>query len=169
MGGAAIGALSSLQSLLDQSPVQTTYSFKDLVGVLTNDLLAADVEIVGGNIGNGNLTVRMATERTTHHTANDGTVMPTYKAGRSGEVTIEMQQTSALHHTLIALFNALETQANAGDISNWAGTRLTLRTILDGSGHICSGVSFQKIADKPYASDGQNVTWVLMCADIVNQ
>lgn len=163
------GLLSTALGILGQRPVGTTYSFRDLTGGLVNPLLAANIPIVGGNIGNGALTVRMATERTTHMVGADGVVMPTYRAGDNGDVTIEMQQTSSLHHALLALFNALKTQADGGDISNWASTVISLRTILDGSGHLCSGVSFQKVPDKPYAADGQNVTWVLMCASIINQ
>jgi hypothetical protein len=163
------GILSTALGLLGQKAVQTTYSFRDLSGVLVNPVLAAVIPIVGGNIGNGNLTVSMATERTTHLTGNDGVVMPSYKAGDSGHITIEMQQTSSLHHALLALFNSLKTSADSGDVSNWASTTISLRTTLDGSGHLCTGVSFQKVPDKPYAADGQNVTWTLMAASIINQ
>jgi hypothetical protein len=163
------GLLTTALGLLGQNPVATTYSFKDLTGVLSNNLLSATIPLTGGNIGNGTITIRMLTERTSHHVGADGTVMPTYKAGDNGEITIEMQQTSSLHHALIGLFNACITAANGGDISGWAGTTISLRTILDGSGHYLSGVSFQKIPDKPYASDGQNVTWTLLAANVVTQ
>ena len=163
------GILSTALGLLGQKQIQTTYSFKDLSGVLVNAALASGIPIVGGNIGNGTLTIRMLTERTTHHVGADGTVMVTYKAGDNGEVTIEMQQTSSLHHALLALYNSLVTQANSGNLANWAGTTISLRTTLDGSGHFLQGVSFQKIPDKPYSSDGQNVTWTLMAASVINQ
>ena len=163
------GLLSTALGLLGQSPVQVTYSFKALTGVLINPVLGAAIQLSGGNIGNGNLTVEMATERTTHQVGNDGTIMPSYKAGDNGTITIEMQQTSSLHHSLVALFNSLKTSADSGDVSNWASTTISLRTTNDGSGHLCKGVSFQKIPPKPYAADGQNVTWVLMAASITNQ
>jgi hypothetical protein len=148
---------------------QTTYSFRDLVGVLTNPLLPAPFQIAGGNIGIGQIVIRMLTQRTEHDVAADGVVMPTYIAGANAEVSIEMQQTSLLHHLLLSLYNLLVTASDAGDVSAWASTSLNLRTILDGSGHSLSGVSFQKIADKPYAARGQKVTWVLMAADAVSQ
>lgn len=150
-------------------PVQTTYSFKDLVGVLDNPLLDSPLQIVGGNIGNGSISIRMLTQRTEHEVGTDGVVMPSYVAGANGEVTIEVQQTSALHHALLALYNQLATAADGGDISNWVGSTLTFRTILDGSSHTLSGLSFQKITDKPYAARGQNVTWTLMAANVVQQ
>jgi hypothetical protein len=161
--------LGTLVGLLTQKPVQTTYSFKDLTGVLVNPVLAAAFQLVGGNIGTGQISVRMLTARTEHEVAADGVVMPSYIAGDNAEVTIEVQQTSSLHHALLDLYNALLVAANGGDVSNWAGTTISLRTALDGSGHYLSGVSFQKIPDKPYAARGQNVTWTLMAANCVNQ
>ena len=152
-----------------QTPVNSTYSFKDVVGRLDNPALGTGFTIVGGNIGNGTITIRMLTDRTELETAADGTVMPSYIAGESGEITIEMQQTSALHHALLSLYNTLATAASDGDISNWAGTVLNLRTILDGSGHLATGVGFRKVTDKAYAAKGQNVTWSFMCSSIVNQ
>jgi hypothetical protein len=163
LGGIAAG----LTGLLGQNPVAVTYSFKDLTGVLTNPVLGSPLPLAGGNIGNGTITIRMVTMRTEHDVAADGVVMPSYVAGRNAEVTIEMLQTADLHHAFVDLFNVLETAANSGDVSNWAGTTITFRTIQDGSTHVLSGVSFQKIPDKPYAARGQNITWTLMAADAV--
>jgi hypothetical protein len=163
------GALATLTGLLTQKPVQTTYSFKDLTGVLVNPLMAAAFPIVGGNIGVGEINIRMDTVRTEHEVAADGVVMPSYIAGNNATVTLQMQQTSELHHSLLALYNSLVVAADGGDISNWAATVLSLRTILDGSGHFLSGVSFEKIPDKPYAARGQMVTWTLKAASCINQ
>lgn len=150
------------------SPVQTTYSFKDLTGVLSNPLLGSPFQITGGNIGNGQITIRMTVNKTEHDVAADGVVMPSFVAGENGEVTVEVQQTSALHHALLSLYDMLDTAAVGGDVSNWASTTMSFRTILDGSTHTLSGVSFQKVPDKPYAAKGSNVTWILMAANIVN-
>lgn len=150
-------------------PTGNTYAFKDLTGVLTNPVLAAPLQIVGGNIGQGQLTIRMLTQRTEHETGADGVVMPSYVAGDSAEVTIEVQQTSNLHHALLSLYNMLQSLADGGDVTNWAATTISLRTILDGSGHLLHGVSFQKVPDKAYAPKGQNIVWVLMAASAHNQ
>ena len=147
----------------------TTYAFKDLVGVLTHPLLGAAIQIAGGNIGVGQVIIRMVTQRTEHLVAADGVVMPSYLSGANAEVSIEMEQTSGLHHALLALYDLAETAAQLGDVSNWATMTLSFRTVLDGSGHFMQGVSFQKITDKPYAARGQMVTWTLMAADCVNQ
>lgn len=148
--------------------VGTTYSFKDLVGVLVNPLLGVTIPLTGGNIGAGSVTITMATERTAHDTAADGTVMPSYIAGNSGTVDIEVQQTSSLHHELLGLYNLAVLAANNEDLLSWAATTISFRTLLDGSTHVASGVSFGKIPDKPYQAAGQRVRWALMAADVVN-
>jgi hypothetical protein len=124
---------------------------------------------VGGNIGNGDITIRMLTERTAQDVGNDGVVMPSYVAGQNAEVTVSMQQTSQLHKQFLALINLLTTAADGGDVSGWAGTTMSLRTILDGSGHNLTGVTFQKIPDKSYAAHGQKLVWVLLACSAVNQ
>lgn len=150
-------------------PTGATYSFKDLVGVLTSPLLDGPLQLVGGNIGLGTFTIRMLTERMDTESGTDGVVMPSYIPGLSGEVTVEVQQTSALHHALLDLFNAIVTAADGGDLSDTFSTVISLRTILDGSGHLLSGVGFMKIPDKPYAAKGQNITWTLRACEVQNQ
>ncbi len=150
------------------SSVGTTYSFRDLTGVLTNGAFGITIPLSGGNQGFAQMTITMATERTTHDTAADGTVMPSYVAGDSGTIDLEIQQTAPLHHQLLALYNLAVAAANADDVSGWASTVITFRTILDGAVHVLSGVSFAKVPDKPYQASGQRVRWALMAANVVN-
>jgi hypothetical protein len=145
-----------------------TYSFKDLVGMLTNPAFGVAFTLTGGNVGFGAMTITMATERTAHDVAADGTVMPSYIAGNNGSLELEIQQTSPLHHLLLALYNQLATAADNDDLSGWAATTISFRTLLDGSTHVADGVSFAKIPDKPYQAAGQRVRWHLMAANIIN-
>lgn len=148
--------------------VGVTYSFKDLVGSLSNPIFGVAFPLTGGNVGVGSVTITMATERTAHDVAADGVVMPSYVAGNNGDVDIEVQQTSPLHHALLALYNQLVLAADFDDVIGWAATAVAFRTLLDGSTHILSGVSFQKVPVKPYHASGQKVTWHLMAADVIN-
>jgi hypothetical protein len=148
--------------------VGTTYSFKDLTGVITNTAFGVTILLSGGNVGFGELTITMSTARTAHDVAADGTVMPSYLAGDNGTVAINVQQTSGLHHQLLGLYNLCVQAANSDDVSAWASTLISFRTILDGSVHVLTGCSFEKIPDKPYHASGQRVTWNLMAANIVN-
>jgi hypothetical protein len=148
--------------------VGVTYSFKDLVGALTNSAFAVAFPLTGGNVGLGQITISMTTSRTAHQVASDGTVMPNYIPGNNGAIAIEVQQTSSLHHALLDLYNLATLAADGDDVSGWASTSISFRTLLDGSTHLCDGVSFEKVPDKPYHATGSNVTWNLMAANIVN-
>jgi hypothetical protein len=155
-------------SLNPFSSTSVTYSFKDLVGALVNSVFGVTVSLAGGNIGIGQITIAMSTARTSQDVAADGVVMPSYLAGNNGTCTIEVQQTSALHHALLGLYNLSVTAADNGDVTGWAATVISFRTQLDGSTHVLSGVSFNKIPDKPYHASGSRVSWELMACNIVN-
>ena len=145
-----------------------TYSFKDLTGVLTNPVFGVSIPLTGGNIGMGSITIAMTTERTVHDVSADGTVMGSYIAGNNGTIDIEVQQTSTIHHQLLALYNQAIIAANNEDVSGWMATNISFRAILDGSVHILSGVSFGKIPDKPYQAAGQKIRWALLAADSIS-
>jgi Protein of unknown function (DUF3277) len=145
-----------------------TYSFKSLTGVLTNPVFAVVIPLTGGNIGVGSITIRMTTTRTTHDVAADGTVMPSYIAGDNGEVDLVVQETSAIHQALLALYNLCVLAANNDDVSGWAATAISFTFLIDGSVHTLTGVSFEKVPDKPYEANGQKMTWKLMAANIYN-
>lgn len=142
------------------------YSFKDTSGAF-NHPLALGFSFFG-QIGAGRFTVAMHTERTVQATAADGTIMQSYVAGRSGTLSVEVQQTSALHQFLLNWLNLCSTAADNGDVSNWATATVTLRNITTGTGHVLTGISPSKMPDMSYASQGENVTWLLMAADVVN-
>jgi hypothetical protein len=110
----------------------------------------------------------MATDRTAHDTAADGTVMVSYAAGNSGACDVEVQQSSILHQALLELYNSAVLAADNDDVSGWAATTISFRMLTDGSTHSLAGVSFQKIPDKPYEAHGQRIIWSLMAADVVN-
>lgn len=147
--------------------IGNTYSFKDLVGNLVNPVFGVSLILAGGYVGVGSITIRMSNDRTSHDRGADGTIMPSYEAGNNGDFDIEVQQTSSLHHELLALYNLAQTAADNDDLAGWAATQVSFQTILDGSTHNLTGVSFKKIPDKPYQVTGQKVTWTLMAANVV--
>lgn len=141
--------------------MQSTYSFLDLSGAIAHPSLGA-YTFTGEGVGE--LTVAMSTERTAHDVAADGSVMVSKIAGNNGTISLSVQQTSSVHKWLLNWFNYL-VQAPTGE---WAQTSAALRNTADGSSHIITGISPQKVPDKPYQSQGQRVTWVLMAAEIQN-
>ena len=144
----------------------TTYSFKDLSGGFAHPL--AGIFTFGGEVGAGQVTVHMATEKTVQDVAADGNVQISAIAGDNGTVSIEMQQTSSLHVFLLTWFNTIKNALNKNDVSNWNNATLLLRNTVNGTSHIVTGISPQNIPDKPYGKQGTNITWVLMAGDISN-
>jgi hypothetical protein len=143
-----------------------TFSFRNTSGAYTNPAVPNPI-IFAGQIGMGAFTVMMHTERTVQDTAADGTIMPSYVAGNSGTITIEMQQTSILHQAFLDAYNLLVLAAEGGDPSNWAAGAITLRNTTVGNSHILTGVSFGKRPDKPYQAQGSKITWSLLACDSV--
>ena len=139
----------------------TTYGFADLAASINHPTFGS---YLFDGTGVGSVTVAKATDRTAHDVAADGSVMVSKIAGNNGTVTIEVQQTSSLHKWLSAWFNALWQLPT----SEWASTSMTLRNTATGTRHIISGISPQKEPDTPYQSQGQRVSWTLMCAEITN-
>lgn len=139
----------------------TTYSFLDLSGAVVHPDLGAYI-FTGQGVGS--VTVTMDTERTAHSVGADGTVMVSKIAGHNGKITIECQQTSAVHKWLLAAENALY----IADTDAWAEMTATLRNTSDGTSHIITGMSFGKVPDKQYQAEGQMVTWTLWAANIQN-
>lgn len=149
------------------SAVGTTYSFKALNGAFTNPAIGTTIPF-GGQIGTGKIVVANTTDHTSHDTAADGVVMPSFIAGDSGVITIECQQTSIVHQLLLIWLNTLKTAAMNNDLSNWATTSMLLIETTTGQTHVVNGISPQKAADKSYAASGGNVTWTLPACNVVN-
>lgn len=149
------------------SAVGTTYSYKDLSGAMDSPAVGIPL-VFGGQIGCDTITVTNDTQHGTKDIAADGTIMPTFVAGDGGTVTIVCQQTSIVHKYLLAWLNVLKTQAMNGDVSNWANTRMLLRSAIDGSSHDVEGIMPNKIPDKSYAANGQKITWTLEACNIVS-
>lgn len=138
-----------------------TYSFKDLKALrLKNPVLDPPLQLTGGDIGTGEISILMSTQPSAQHRAADGAVMTSYIAGSNAEVRIEVPQTSSLHQALLELYKHLEDGPNGPDIANWAQTEITL-TFLNGSECILSGVCFNNRGAK-----GGTVTWDLKAAEV---
>lgn len=146
----------------------TTYSFTDSTGAFFFPTVGQFI-FGGGNIGIGQITISMTTERTEHDVAADGGVMVSYIPGDNGSCSIEMQQTCAMHGYLLNAFNANKLAADAGDVGNWAAGTFMVRNLVDGSFHTLTGVSFGKVPDKVYQARGQKITWALMAAKVINE
>lgn len=139
--------------------MSTTYSFADVSVVISHPSVG---QYVANGEGIGNINIAMATDRTAHDVAADGSVMVSKIKGRNGTVTIAIQQTSDLNKWLTKWYNYLE----AASTDQWASTSIIVRSPIMQELNTITGVSPQKLPDKPYQAQGQLVTWSLMAADI---
>ncbi|MFB0841781.1 phage protein [Paenibacillus oleatilyticus] len=137
----------------------STYSFSDVTMVISHPAVG---QFVATGAGLGSITTIMTTDRTTHDISADGSVMVSKIKARNGSHSISVQQTSDLNRWLLKLYNYLETAAT----NQWAGITIVIRSPQMQDLITSTGVSFQKLPDKPYQAQGQQVTWNLMAADI---
>ncbi len=140
-------------------PSISTYSFLDLSGAFVHPQLGA---YTFDGKGVGSINVVMATDKTVHDVAADGSVMVSKMAGQNGVITIQCQQTSLLHKFLLGIYNAL---LLAGT-DQWAQASIFMRNTTTGQSHMAVGVSPRKSADIPYQAQGQMVSWEMMAANI---
>lgn len=145
---------------------QTTYSFIDVIATFFHPV--AGTFTMNGNQGMGRFVVTNTTERTVMSVSADGAAMVSAILSSIGAVSIEAQQTSALHKFLLNWTNILYAAQKQGDVSTWASATVEIRSVLDGSVHILNGVAPSKQPDKQYETVGQNVTWNLLSADVQN-
>lgn len=137
----------------------STYSFGDVSCTISHPNFG---QFVANGTGTGSITTVMANDRTAHDTAADGTVMVSKIKTRNGTLTISAQQTSELNRWLTRLFNYLDTAPS----SQWAGITITIRAPNMREMITATGVSFQKLPDRPYQQQGQQISWNLMAADV---
>lgn len=135
------------------------YSFSDVSMTISHPAVG---QFLANGAGVGSITVSMSTDRTTHDVAADGRVMVSKVKGRNGSIAIAVQQDSELNRWLTKLFNYLD----FAPASVWADIRIILRSPSMQELVTATSVSFQKLADKPYQSQGQQLSWNLMAGDI---
>ena len=137
----------------------TTYSFEDITGAYASPIGGI---VTFDGIGAGSINIAMDQEMTAHNIAADGVVMVTKKKGEPGTITVQVQQTSPFHRSMIQAYTAIKL-ANA---ASWASAGMTIRAVTMGITHIATGVSFAKIPDTSYQGEGQMVSWTFKAADI---
>ena len=136
-----------------------TYSFLDLTGTISHP--AVGVFTLTGE-GIGEMTLTQTNDVSAMDTASDGTVMISKMASPSGSITIQVQQTSALHNWLMKWYTYLQIAGT----DEWASANILIRAPKMGRSHSAIGVCPQKIADCPYKAQGERISWTLLCANL---
>lgn len=139
--------------------MNSSYSFTDITMVISHPAVG---QYVATGEGIGSVNVAMSNDRSAHDVAADGSTMVSKIRARNGTVTISAQQTSSLHKWLVKWYNYLE----FAPTDQWAETSVTIRAPRMGESIVATFVSPQKLPDRPYQAQGQQLTWGLMAADI---
>lgn len=151
-------------------PQLTPYSAKNTNFALLHPLAAGPIQAAGVSAkGVNSYSIRMGVEHSNIQVAADGGIVPSWTPGEWGTIEISMYQTSTLHQEFLALYNAIKAAADAGDTSQTFAGTVVLVSIVDGSVHTATGVSFQKVPDKAYGAQAVPLSWTLHCCDISNE
>lgn len=137
-----------------------TYSFEDVVATFQHPKIG---QYIAHGSGIGSITTTMTQDKTTHDVAADGNIMVSRVLGRNGSHAFAIQQTSDLNRWFLKAYKYLDTVAPA---SEWAQMTITIRSTVMGEQTHSIGCSFQKLPDKPYQAQGQQVTWNILAAGI---
>lgn len=137
----------------------TTYSFEDVTCSFAHPGVGAASST---GAGMGSISVSMSGDKSVHDVAADGSVMITKVAGKNGVIALTMQQTSELHKYLLKWYNYID----ISKLDEFASMVITVKSNNLGEETKCTGVTPQKLADRPYQAQGQQVTWNLLSAEI---
>lgn len=138
----------------------TTYSFLDVAVAFNHPSFG---QYVAYGEGIGNISITPSTDKTSQDVAADGAIMVSKVPGDNGTIALQIQQTSGFNQWLLNLYNYLL----AGPTSEWAQATITIRSPSMGDLIFASGVAFQNRAQQQYQAQGQQRTWNLMAASIV--
>lgn len=150
--------------------VLSTYSGKDTNITLNNPLTGTVIQMSGiAEQGLAEVIIRMSVDQSSLQVGMDGAVVPSVIPGDQGEIELQVWQTSTLHQQLLTWYNTLKTQRDLGIVSPWFAASVFILSTVDGSSHTATGVGPKKVPDKTYAEQAGRVSWVLACANIINE
>jgi hypothetical protein len=138
----------------------STYSFADLAVVFTHPGVGI-LNLQGEGLGS--ITFAKSNDMSQQDLASDGSVMTSKIKAPNGTIAISVQQTSDAAKWLTRYVNFC-------DVAPSAMFTMGLLIGKDVAGiqtHTCSGISPQKMADKPYQQDGQHLTFTLMAQSML--
>lgn len=137
-----------------------TYSFVDVTASLTGPTGVIDLGYGSAN-GDEGITVTMAAGKNTMTVGVDGEVIHSLSAGKSGTITVTLQQTSSVNKKLSLAFNA-QSQSS----TTWGNNVIVIRNAASGDVVTARSVAFQKHPDYNNAGTAGTVAWVFDCGKI---
>ncbi|MEN3206788.1 DUF3277 family protein [Klebsiella pneumoniae] len=138
----------------------STYSFIDVSASLTGPTGSIDLGYGSANSEEG-ITVVMAEAKNTMTVGDDGEVMHSLHAGKSGTITVTLLKTSPVNKKLSLMYNA-QSQSSA----TWGNNVIVVRNKVSGDISTARSCAFQKQPDHANAKVGNTVSWVFDCGKI---
>jgi len=136
-----------------------TYSFQEASAIISHPSYG-QISIVGQGVGS--ITISYANDASVQDLAADGNVMTSRIKAKNGTLAINLQQTSDANRLINNMYNSLE----IGPAYDWANVTVTVNLPSLGETTVCTGVSFQKKADRAYQAQGQQRTWNMLAESI---
>lgn len=139
----------------------TTYSFTDNQGTIS--FPTAGVPVILNGSGVGEIHFDFPSANTTQHVAADGAVAHTKIIAQNGHITVTLQQTQLINHTLQGIYNF---QLGAPGLV-WSQGVITLTSALTLDNILCTGVAFEKQPERIYQQEISMWQWSFYAQNMV--
>ena len=136
----------------------SVYSFTDCTLILRHPSLGV-LNLMGSGLGS--ISISMRNDRTTMDAGSDGRVLISKIKDRSATATLQLQQDSEANQTLLKWYNYLETAPTI----EWAQMTGMLLSPTTHEQIVMKEMAFQKLPDRNYAAQGQQISYSIMIAD----
>ncbi|MBV4367919.1 phage structural protein [Erwinia sp. BNK-24-b] len=138
----------------------SAYSFMDVTASFTGPGVAFDLGSGSGTSEEG-IVVTMKESKNSMTLGIDGEGMNSLLPGKSGQITINLLQTSPVNKKLSLVYNA-QSQLS----STWGKNIIVIRNSSSGEIITARGVAFQKLPDRKFAKEGGTTAWVFDCIKV---
>ncbi|WP_315384770.1 phage structural protein [Microvirgula aerodenitrificans] len=132
----------------------TAYSFMDVNATLVGAGAIIDLGYGSASAEEG-VDITMAEAKNKMTIGADGEGMHSLHAGKSGQITIRLLQTSPQNAKLMALYDAQSMSA-----ALWGANIITISNSASGDQTVGRECAFTKRPDLKYAKDGGIISWV---------
>lgn len=136
------------------------YSFMDVTASFIGPGVVIDLGSGSGTAEEG-ISVSMTGAKNNLTLGIDGEGMNTLLPGKSGTVTVNLQQTSPVNKKLSLAYNAQSQSA-----TTWGNNVIVIRNNTSGDVVTARGVAFSKHPDQNFARQGGTLSWVFDCIKI---
>ncbi|WP_380183579.1 phage protein [Kalamiella sp. sgz302252] len=138
----------------------SAYSFMDVTASFIGPGAVFDLGSGSGSSEEG-ITVSMKEAKNSMKLGIDGEGMNTLLPGNSGQITVNLLETSPVNKKLSLAYNA-----QSASSSLWGKNVIVIRNSSSGEVITARGVAFQKLPDRKFAKEGGTTAWIFDCIKV---